>query len=480
MRLAIVHYHLRKGGVTRVIASALEALGDKRVQAVVIASTEPEEQLPCPVAVVPALAYSTGASRAAASALHAELVRAAEKALGGPPDIWHIHNHCLGKSAIFPEAVRLLIADGARLLLQIHDFAEDGRPGNYRTMREPYATGIFSRFAESLYPVAPQIGYAVLNGRDRRILSDAGVPADQLFWLPNAVTMPPLQSSGRDAGEDRPLILYPTRAIRRKNLGELLLMAACFPQFRFATTLSPKNPQWAETYQGWVDLARELNLPVEFALGERSGNSFDQLVGEAAAMVTTSVGEGFGLAFLEPWLMGKPVCGRDLPEITGDFLSNGIALPDLYPEWRVPLGMIDPAGFHERLSSKISEVYAAYGRSISRQVLERDWEQLCEDDLLDFGILDETAQAKCLRAVAFRGVPEQSAPPVNPDRLDRSVISANAAKIGEIYGLRQYGQKLMGIYDQLLKASPADPAGLDSDSILGSFLEISRFRFLRT
>ena len=39
----------------------------------------------------------------------------------------------------------------------------------------------------------------------------------------------------------------------------------------------------------------------------------------AHRLVTTSVAEGFGLAFLEPWLFGKGLLGRNLPEITVDF-----------------------------------------------------------------------------------------------------------------------------------------------------------------
>ena len=39
-------------------------------------------------------------------------------------------------------------------------------------------------------------------------------------------------------------------------------------------------------------------------------NDFAALLASAHALVTTSVAEGFGLAFLEPWLMGRPLAGR--------------------------------------------------------------------------------------------------------------------------------------------------------------------------
>ena len=312
MRVAVVHYHLRKGGVTRVIASALEALDGRIGGAVVLSSTQPEERLAQPSAVVPEPAYTGEASAGAARRRRDALRAAAIRALGGPPDLWHIHNHCLGKNVNFPEALKGLLEDGTPALLQIHDFAEDGRPGNYRAQAVPFEEGVFRGRAATLYPDAPQIGYAVLNGRDGAILRRAGLQSGRLFNLPNPVTANPLQATAA-RGAGRPLVLYPTRAIRRKNLGELLLMAAVFPQYRFGTTLAPKNPEWASVHDGWVQVARETGLDVGFALGERPGASFEGLLGEAAAVVTTSVGEGFGLAFLEPWLFGRPLCGRDLP-----------------------------------------------------------------------------------------------------------------------------------------------------------------------
>ncbi|MGC9451566.1 MAG: glycosyltransferase family 4 protein [Oceanipulchritudo sp.] len=480
MRLAIVHYHLRRGGVTRVIESALQGLKGRVEAVVVLSSTGAEDPLPCPVAVVPELAYTDHAAAAVAEALCEGLRKGAREALGGDPDLWHIHNHSLGKNVNFPEAMRRLAGDGARLLLQIHDFAEDGRPGNYSRQREPYTEGVFPGHDASLYPLAPQIGYAVLNGRDREILLQAGVPAERLFLLPNAVTTPPLQDAEEPETGETPLILYPTRAIRRKNLGELLLMATAFRSHRFATSLSPKNPQWASFYRGWVDLARELDLPVRFALGEQPGQTFGKLVASARAMVTTSVGEGFGLAFLEPWLFGKPVCGRDLPEVTMDFRENGIVLADLYETWKVPVGLLQLDTFHQRFFDKVNSVYATYGKSFPRERLRTVWEELLEGDRIDFGLLDETAQAEVLRGLALKKGGDIPGRPLDLAELDSSVIGANARRIREAYGIDRYGKSLHEIYHRLLEAGPAAPSALDSNRILEGFLDLKRFRLLRT
>lgn len=43
----------------------------------------------------------------------------------------HWHNHSLGKNTAAPGVIRSLAHEGWRILLQVHDFAEDNRPENY-------------------------------------------------------------------------------------------------------------------------------------------------------------------------------------------------------------------------------------------------------------------------------------------------------------------------------------------------------------
>jgi glycosyltransferase involved in cell wall biosynthesis len=276
-----------------------------------------------------------------------------------------------------------------------------------------------------------------------------------------------------------PLILYPTRAIRRKNVGELLLLAATNPGFRFATTLSPKNKQWAPIHNAWAALAKELRLPVQLALGEQPGQSYASLIKQAHAMVTTSVGEGFGLAFLEPWLFGKPVTGRDLPEVTDDFKSNGIQLPDLYTQWQIPSTLFDVDGFRSRLGDCLQSIYTAYGRSLTEDSFRKLWQHMSNDGTLDFACLDETAQAEALRKVC-REKPGRIQSPVDLENLNHSITSTNANKISEVYGLDNYKTQLLQIYRNLLKASPAEPGSIRAGDVLDAFLDPARLRMLRS
>ena len=480
MRLAIVHYHLRRGGVTRVIAAALEAMGEQARDVIVISSTAPEEEMACPCIVVPELDYCQTPSKEAVDALYRALIKATSQAFDGPPDLWHIHNHNLGKNVNFPPVLKRLLDQGHRALLQIHDFAEDGRPDNFLAQKQPYADGLFRDYDGNLYPVAPQVAYAVLNGRDRAILQDAGIPPEQIHWLPNAVTVPPLECDAQTEPSDKPLILYPTRAIRRKNLGELLLLALLCPEARFGTTLAPKNPQWFDIYEGWIRLADELGLGVEFGMGERPGVRFSELVARSTAMITTSVGEGFGLAYLEPWLFGKPLCGRDLPEVTSDFQENGISLPDLYGQFPVPCSAFDQEALRDRFLGSLQTVYASYGKSIHADELKSAWQSSTRDGQIDFGKLDETAQAEVIRNAATDPGLVKSPLPGLPDALDRGVLQQNVAKIQSTYGLDHYGSMLTSIYDSILRAKARRPEGLPANRILDSFLDPSRFSLLRT
>lgn len=480
MRLAIVHYHLRRGGVTRVIASALEALGEAAGKAVVLSSTPSEEPLPCPVAVIPELAYTRSASPQAARSLAREMMQEASRHCGGAPDLWHVHNHSLGKNANFPEALRRIASTRVPVLLQIHDFAEDGRPDNYRVRQAPFTDGTFDQPDTALYPVAPQIGYAVLNERDRRILRDAGVPEPNLYTLPNPVSASGLPPVGKpESAAESPLILYPTRGIRRKNLGEVLLWSLACPDHQFATTLAPKNPEWLPGHDAWAELVRELGLPVRLAAAEENGQSFESLIHQARAILTTSVAEGFGLAFLEPWLWGKPLLGRNLPEITADFTGNGIQLRELYSEWPVALDLFDAEAQKERFLRAVSRVFKAYVREVSLGESESAWGHLTRQGTIDFGRLDEIAQAEVIRCLAGQPARERPQPPHGPDGIVSAPIADNAAAIRDLYGFGNYRTNLLGIYKALRSASPAPPEGIHAGKVLDGFLDLRRFNLLR-
>ena len=145
----------------------------------------------------------------------------------GKPDLWHIHNHSLGKNPSLTEAVALLAQSGERILLHPHDFAEDGRPGNYLSLSEVY---------QRAYPTGPNIHYAALNQRDRsflaHMLEDSPSP---VHLLANAVPTVGFSGSESNHRSGLPENLLFTQSGRFDGKSrELALLASSHLDFHFA------------------------------------------------------------------------------------------------------------------------------------------------------------------------------------------------------------------------------------------------------
>ena len=482
IRLAIVHYHLRRGGVTRVIEHALAALPADRVQTVVLTGepAPPAAELAAHSRVVPGLGYAGPDSPGDAARLADGLEREARAALGALPDIWHVHNHALGKNPALPGAVFELARRGARLLLHIHDFAEDGRPAMYRRLRGDRDSG------PNLYPVADHVHYAVLNDRDLRFLREAFGEKAPVHFLPNAVSADPPDARGEEPGTRSPgfRFLYPTRAIRRKNLGELLLWSALAGEGdRFAATLAPDNPEARPVYDAWVAFAAELDLPVDFEVGAEPGRSFAEVVRAAGALITTSVAEGFGLAFLEPWLMGRPLVGRDLPEVTPALRREGVDLGALYQRVDVPVDWIGADRLRQAVTLALDRVYAAYGELPPEDAMERAMSSLVVGERVDFGRLDESMQRDVIRRVRDGATESRAVRPSRPDERMPSAedVRSNRDVVAQRFGIAPYGRRLVTLYETLLAASCSGAvAALPAEALVSRFLAPERINLLRT
>ncbi len=478
MKVAIVHSHFRRGGVTRVVENAVAAMKRKDVECLALSGETytgndlPEHRL------IEGLGYENTYTPGAGNALAQRLIETAPEALGGPPDLWHIHNHSLGKNLNFPEALRTLAQNGARLLLQIHDFAEDGRPTNYDRLSTAYPDP--TTFSRSLYPAGAQIHYAALNQRDASILSETGIKGEQLHILPNSVAVPQLGEAETDIlPEVEELILYPTRAIRRKNVGEMLLHAALAPDgTHFATSLLPDNPEWLEIHRGWEALTAELKLPAHFGLG--SDYSFPALIQRADALITTSVAEGFGLAFLEPALFDKPLVGRNLPEITTDFRAWGIGLENLYTELSIPAEAIDEAKLKAKLKAALQSNADAYNRPLPANATERALDAARSNDGWDFGRLDEELQSDAIRYAVKHPEAFEHAASTITHRPSANEIAADRRAIETHLNLDHYGEQLYKIYQSILASPIETPTALDAEAILTAFLSPERLYLLRS
>ncbi|MEM6911814.1 MAG: hypothetical protein AAF555_09560 [Verrucomicrobiota bacterium] len=479
MNIALVHYHFRRGGVTRVVENAAASLPDD-IQLLALSGDPEHSAAGLPNVHIEGLGYrKRGEPGPSGEALAHSLLEAAEAHFGSAPDLWHIHNHSLGKNHVFVETLQTLASNGQQLLLQPHDFAEDGRPANYANIDQ----------REHLYPIGPPIRYAFINGRDRHRLVAAGLPEDSAHLIGNPVAFNASLPETPPPGEAK-LIVYPTRGIRRKNLGELLLLSALAPPgYHFVTTLGPDNSDWQPLHDEWIAFAREQQLPVTFAVANRlspqdlggpaaSGTDFLTWLACAHRIVTTSIAEGFGLAYLEPALVGKALLGRDLPEITQDFTTNGYQLPQTYQKLWAPSLWVDENDLTQTLNQRLSSTYQAYGQKLTTQAYSQTLQSLYQGGHLDFGRLEEPHQRQLIvqarqHAADFLVETSTGREPLQ-DWLAQALtaktdLHQNRQVVETHYSLKAYGQKLATLY----RISPTKIASsaLNPTQVLAQFLK---------
>jgi len=417
----------------------------------------------------------------------------------------HVHNHSLGKNPALVGVLVRLAEAGYPMLLQIHDFAEDFRPANYRALVERGPGRQGQAGMARLYPQAEHLHYAVLNSRDRQVLLRAGVPADRLHLVPNPVVAPgplprPEEAKARletlfgiPAGNR--YLLYPVRAIRRKNIGEAVLCSLLAEAgLWIGITLAPLNPAEKERYERWKRWTAQYGLRCVWETGEKGGLRLADNLAAADALLTTSITEGFGMVFLESWLVGRTLLGRNLPEITTDFQRLGLRLPGMWDRLAVPLDWLGRQKVQERLLAAYRQVLADY-----QLPLQADWADALEEKLadrtVDFGDLDEPLQEEVLETILSdkTGVPSPRTEILEKNPAVAGVVSGrwedqhdllreNARVVAEHFSPARLGRQLWEIYQHLAQARRNSPieALPQPERILESFLDLRRFRLLRT
>ena len=480
MKIAVVHYHLQPGGVTRVIENTIQAWEENGndIQAVAISGRPyPGDQLPI-TRVVEGLDYASPEDAIDPQVLGKRLKESAKDALGQSPDLWHIHNHSLGKNPSLTAAAAILAESGERILLHPHDFAEDGRPGNYLSLSEVY---------QRAYPTGPNIHYAALNQRDRaflaQMLQNSPSPVHLLANAVPTVSTFTTQESKIQSDLPENLFLYPVRAVRRKNLGELALLASSHVDCHFANSLGPTNSEFVPIFEEWKNFASELKLPLTYGLGQETDVSFTEMVRHAQSILSVSVAEGFGLGFLEPWAFGKGLCGRNLPEITSDFAELGVSLSNLYERLPIPLDCIPSVTeLKETIQSALEKFYLNYQQDLPEDGTELAFKSMVENDSIDFGRLDESNQQAIIRTVSQSSDLQQGIQRhAGLEVLDNDIIDRNRHAVSEKFSLSSYADRTLKIYLELLDT--VDTTGCqfaNGQLLLDQYLSPARLNLLRT
>lgn len=484
LRIAIVHHHLRGGGVTRIIERTLEIMEELPVTLCVLCGEAPpgNEFDHYKVGVIPGLSYGDENPKRNVADLYSEMFAKAEELLGGEPNVWHIHNHTLGKTAEYTDLASKLARSGHSVLYHLHDFSEDNRPSNYKTLSAEHESMIPK---ERMYPTGNHIRYGLLNGRDFRILNESGIGNDHLELLSNPVVSeaPDTDISATFSGLDssKRLTLYPVRGIPRKNIGEFVLWSGlAHEDEHFAMTLAPKNPKYKIGYDAWTEFVEEHDLPITFEAGKKWGVSYPEILDRADQIITTSVAEGFGLVFLEAWLISKPLAGRLIPSVTSDFESNGIQFPGMYKELMIPIEWAGADEVKEELKEGIRYNLKSYGKEVTEKVLKQWLDRIIINSQIDFGRLSSELQRKVILKIMNEPELKEQLRPLSTEEISVEVIEENKSTVQQKYNLEEYGSKLYDLYVELTESKGGDVEFIDPEIVLDKFLSPEYFSLLRS
>jgi len=462
MKIALLHYHLKTGGVTTVIQHQVEAL-QGRCDTLVLTGDRAAAQLPCPIVEIPEIGYDRPDKPSLSpQAMVDRILQSILKKWPDGCDVLHIHNPTLAKNRCLITCIELLQVSGLVLLLQIHDFAEDGRPQVY---------------SQEAYP--RDCHYAVINSRDAHILMSAGLDPSGVHLVPNAVeSLPTVADIKLD-----PCVVYPVRAIRRKNIGEAILLSLFLPGGRrLHISQPPTSARDLPVYHDWRSFVKKRGLTVQFGAGRRYG--FPALVAAAESMVTTSITEGFGFSFLEPWTAGKMLWGRRLDDICGDFEKRGLGLESLYNRLGVPLTWFDFDGFIQAWREAVLQVSKCYGRGPAPECLDDCIQGVQKEGLIDFGYLSEKYQRQILEHLlsnskARNWLVGQNPKITQPDPADADAVTIenNHRIVEDNYDLDDYGVRLLEVY-KIVDRQPVQHQ-IDKSVLVDAFLDVNRFSLLK-
>ncbi len=463
MKIAFIHYHLKTGGVTTVLRQQVAAIKDD-CEVLVFTGTPPDQPFPADTITIKGLGYDVSCpDPPAPKDIASSIIKAIVSKFGGQCSVLHIHNPTLAKNKHFLSILNCLQRYNVRLFLQIHDFAEDGRPLSYYSDEYP-----------------SDCHYGVINSHDFGLLLKAGLKTDGLHKIFNIVKDFDLKPADRSP---QPHVLYPIRAIRRKNIGEAILLSLFFQEGEsLVITLPPNSSVDIDSYRGWKSFVQDYALKVEFDAGLE--HDFSDLVQTSLFLITTSITEGFGFSFIEPWLANKLVWGRRLHRICVDFERNGVRLEHMYEKLRIPISWVGHEDFFSKWHTSILKNCDLFNYPMDTETIQNAFSTITDDGTIDFGLLDEAFQKKIiLHLLAHQNAletlirlnPFLSAPGhvANPELL----IKHNRLAVKKNYNHILYRERLLEIYSRVANVSVNQR--LDKSTILSHFLNLNEFSLLK-
>jgi glycosyltransferase involved in cell wall biosynthesis len=430
MKVYIFHYHLNPGGVTRIIDLQIEAIKvafrDVKICLITGYCSNEKSYRDKGIELIVNSDLNYLADDKGNLFEKFDSILSFFKLTCNTGGILHCHNLNLGKNPLVTLAVSRLAQEGYCIINHMHDFSED-RPENQDFLKSIIENIFNESVQEALYPAVENYFFAVLNSFDFGRLAKFGIGEHRRFLLPNPVflshkTIKSQVNSEREfitnqleIDSSKLLVTYPVRVIHRKNIAEFILLAAMFGQVaNWMVTQPPQNPKEITEYNSWKEFCIRENIAICWEAGTKV--DFEQLVQVSDFCITTSIREGFGMVFLEPWLLDTPVIGRDLLMVTSDLKNSGISYPMLYQKLYIDEQL-------EIFELSINEQMNVIVKLINSSVFR--------DKLLDINpFLKEFLKP-----------------------VDKALIHKNKGVILNEYSLKKYGQKLHEIYRRIIKQS---------------------------
>lgn len=422
MKIILVHYHLRPGGVTSVLKQQVSILATLLPTAeivVLVGESDPSfDTLPCTVVVDQNLDYFVPDSSEEALTKEKAILKAFISQIGNEQTIFHIHNPTLGKNPSLTGAIHSLADRNVNIVMFCHDFSED-RPNN-QSINETYARWCAVSVNEFLYPDRKNIDYCTINSSDLNRLNHNEFKKASSQLIPSPVQKPsPVQVNRKDIAQKLDLdtakswYFYPVRAIERKNIGEVILIALLDNHANeWILARRPANETEIPLYEQWLALATVHNINIRFDAVETV--PFGDLMNGSDRIITTSVREGFGMAYLEPWFAGKPVSGREISMVVNDMRKSGVIMDQLYTEILVPFegNLVDFASLTPQNQLRLVE-QCATDRELCNSIQNTGswWEKI-----------------------------------IAP--VDQSVIESNILAIDREYSANAFGKRLVSLYSR--------------------------------
>ena len=369
MKLVIVHYHLRPGGIRRVIELATPHLARRfqsAIETVALACGEAndrkwnawfQEQLsgiPVEFFVEPAFNYLSEQRRpprAVSRLIRAALAKLFHAASAKNCLVW-AHNLGIGRNLLLTrELTRCCSAKRIPLIAHHHDWWFDNRWLRWPEMRRSGFRTLRAA-ARTVFPPGSGVRQVAINQADAEILRRHF--AKRAGWLPNLTEPAPATTPARvraakawlerELADGAPVWLLPCRLLRRKNIAEALLLTRWLRPEAWLVTTGGVSSAHEQAYadrlaeaagqHGW-----KLRLGILHG-AKQGGPGVNDLLAASEVVLLTSIQEGFGLATLEATAARRPLIARSLPNVAPDLRRFGFRFPQCYAEL-----LIDPRLF---------------------------------------------------------------------------------------------------------------------------------------